>query len=245
MEQETSSASLFGVVALVVCLMLAVAAGGRYWLEHRAVKTNPGRVTHLHSTGRAQRGGNTRRGLGYDELSLMLRTGFSDQEVIAAATGKELAFGMDADHERLLRGLGAGDRLVLFLRRQPVFAASPLADDQEDAGAATPVASAPVPQQTTPTFAPAPALMPARAFALTPPVDYAARDRQIASLKRQIDDLDERMRVLRTNPNDRYDWWYYRGVRYGRDQLSFDAYMKRLDEDRNELRRQKWQLEGR
>ncbi len=167
--------------------------------------------------------------LGWNELTLMLRTGLSDAEIIADASGKQLTVAIGAEQERLLRGLGAGERLVNFLRAQPVYS--------------TPYRS--VQPRVVVSGSSLPSTAPPQAFPVVtaPVIDYAARDRQIAQLKRQIDDLDERMRVARNNPERIYYGRY--SLRYSNEQEKRDAYMKRLDDERNDLRRQKWQLEGR
>ena len=105
-----------------------------------------------------------------------------------------------------------------------------------------------VPVQTMPTrvVTTAPA-MPMRQPAASPvvmptPVDYAARDREIAGLKRQIDQLDETVRRVRADPH------YYGLIKGSTDtarQQSSDEYLAWLDKQRDTLRRRKWALEGR
>ena len=77
------------------------------------------------------------------------------------------------------------------------------------------------------------------------PVDYTAKTRQIEDLKTQINALDEEVRVIRTNPKDNRYWWHYPGRSNGIDQQALDGYLKQLDKQRNDLRREKWALEGR
>ena len=80
------------------------------------------------------------------------------------------------------------------------------------------------------------------AAAVPTPADYAARDRQIAELKRRIEDIDETIRRVRADPH-----WYgmiKNSTATSRQQTS-DAYLDQLDKQRNDLRRQKWALEGR
>ena len=171
--------------------------------------------------------------LGWNDLTLMLRTGLTDEEVIAAAAGKQLTTAIGPDEERQLRELGAGNRLLGYLRGQLVYAAP--------AYAAPAVASAPVRPVVAPPTSYVPAATP------FPTVDYAARDRQVAALKKRIDNLDDQIRVARSRPNDypysgRY--YYYRNDGMSQQQ-SADGYIKGLEEQRDELRRQKWQLEGR
>ena len=82
------------------------------------------------------------------------------------------------------------------------------------------------------TWTPPPAAMPT-------PVDYAARDRRMGV-------LDEDVRIVREHPTDsRYYWHYYSSSARGVDQARRDAYLKELDQQRNDLRREKWALEGR
>ena len=107
---------------------------------------------------------------------------------------------------------------------------------------ARPVASTPPAR----TVIPAPALPVIRVLTptapLPTPVDYAARDRQIADLQKRIDQLDETVRQVRANPH------YYGSVSGSTNtarQQSSDAYLDQLDKQRNDLRRQKWALEGR
>ncbi len=167
--------------------------------------------------------------LQWEDLTLMLRTGLQDDEIIAEAGGKQLVLFIDPSHEQALRSLGAGDRLIGYLRAQRVYAAPEATAAARVTVSAQPVALATAAHQ------PAPAATP----------DYAARDRQIQSLRTQIDALDEQVRCIRTNPKDRRYWWHYSGSFNGLDQQKLDAYLDDLDKQRNDLRRQKWQLEGR
>ncbi len=74
------------------------------------------------------------------------------------------------------------------------------------------------------------------------PMDYAARDRQIGDLQRRIDQIDETIRRVRADPH-----WYgiIKNSTATSRQQSSDAYLDQLDKQRNDLRRQKWALEGR
>ncbi len=74
---------------------------------------------------------------------------------------------------------------------------------------------------------------PVAAPATPPPVDYAARDRQIQALQKAIDSLDEQIRRYQTSSH------------YTFNQQTGDDYLKYVDKQRNDLRRQKWALEGR
>ncbi len=171
--------------------------------------------------------------LRWEDLTLMLRTGLRDEEIIAEAARKQLILSIDPAREQTLRSLGAGNRLLSYLRTQCVYAepAVPDAPRVVVSGQAMPVAMA-VPQTV---YQPAPVVTP----------DYAARDRQVQSLKTQIDALDEQIRCIRTNPKDNRYWWHYYGRFNGIDQLMLDSYLNKLDQQRNDLRRQKWQAEGR
>ena len=163
-----------------------------------------------------------------EDLTLMLRTGFSDDEVIAAAAGKQSTVAMGPNEARQLRAMGAGNRLIGYLYKQVVYNA-PLS-------AAPDVSTAPLAPVNAPAANRAPAAAP------YPVIDYAARDRQITDLKRQIDALDEQMRIVRSTPRDRRYWWHYAGSNGMVDQQRYDAYCQQIDNERNDLRRQKWQL---
>ena len=173
--------------------------------------------------------------LRWADLTLMLRTGLSDDEIITDIAAKQLVVPIGSAQEAELRELGAGERLLSALRSRRLYATPatemPVSTTQiANAAPVVPVVARPITASQ----------LPAPSYA-APPVDYAARDRQIASLQARIDDLDERIRRIRTNP-DRY--WYNRD--YGVDrQQGMDRYLSQLDKERNELRRQKWQLEGR
>lgn len=157
----------------------------------------------------------------------MLRTGLTDQEIIAEASRKQLVFAIDSERERMLRQLGAGTALVNYLRQQRLYAVPGILDADRVIVSAPrtplPVAYQPATQQTTPLATP----------------DFAARDHQVQNLKSQIDALDEQIRSIRTNPEHNPYWLAYY------NQQSRDAYLKQLDQQRDDLRRQKWQLEGR
>ena len=65
------------------------------------------------------------------------------------------------------------------------------------------------------------------------PINDAARDRRIESLNQQINALDDQIRTFRNHPGD------------SRYQAATQTYLDQLDRQRNALRREKWQLEGR
>ena len=171
--------------------------------------------------------------LAWNELTLMLRTGLTDDEVIAASAGKQLTVSIGPDEARQLRELGAGSRLIGYLQGRAIYNAP--------ASVPVQVVNARKTQVSAPQVSRVPAATP------YPTVDYAARDRQVASLKKQIDSLDDQIRVARSRPND----YIYPGV-YGTHcgdstsrQQAADGYIKSLEEERDNLRHQKWQLEGR
>ena len=77
-------------------------------------------------------------------------------------------------------------------------------------------------------------------------VDYVAKDRQIKSLQSQIDDIDDRIAQIRSHPNDYTLFGTYNGNGYRVGEESpLKKMLDQLDKQRNDLRRQKWQLEGR
>ncbi len=264
MERTTWAVFTFGGLAIVLSLVCATWATMQYQDSNRLVTPTFGSMQAASSYAlgpsggaspasiRHGRGGVPRTGvargtvdwtapsgsangafgvLGWNDLTLMLRTGLSDDEVIAAVAGKRLTGPIGEEQEQLLRGLGAGSRLVNFLRAQPVSNVAYRMPDRVIASAFTPPKSVQPPTYVPPVTP-------------VPVVDYAARDREIARLKKQIDDLDEKMRVVRTNPRDSRYWWHYASD-YGTNQRSYDACMKQIDDERNDLRRQKWALEGR
>ena len=83
--------------------------------------------------------------------------------------------------------------------------------------------------------------------------DYAARDRRIAELKRESDALDDLARNVRANSGVSHftgtqfpDYWAWRHQHHGwTNSESLNQYLKALDQYRNEVRREKWRLEGR
>ena len=170
-----------------------------------------------------------------DDIKLMLRTGLSDAEIIAAIAGCPRAEDVGPSEAAELRALGAGVRLLDQLRT------SRLAVGSAPGFPAGAMASNPMP--------PVNSLRPPVNPPVTPvstPVDYAARDRQLESLKQQIDNLDDQIRTIRTNPLDRrYHWLYAGSGNGGVNQFALQKYLDQLDQQRNALRREKWQLEGR
>ena len=168
--------------------------------------------------------------LRWEDLTLMLRTGLRDDEIIACAGGKQLAFPIDSTRERILRGLGAGPRLLGYLHNQRVYAMPVMTEAAPITVSARSIPAVRTPSQ--PVYQPAPTATP----------DYAARDRQITDLQRRIDAIDEQIRQIRADPH----WYgYIRNSTNTSQQQASDGLLARLDAERNELRRQKWQLEGR
>ena len=65
-------------------------------------------------------------------------------------------------------------------------------------------------------------------------------------LKKRIDALDEQIRRIRTDPKGTLGSSHrYQGNDNGINQPAVMNYLDQLDKERDELRRQKWQLEGR
>ena len=107
-----------------------------------------------------------------------------------------------------------------------------------------------------------PARVPALAVAATPGYlaaipqptpDYEARDRRIIELKQEASTLDDFARNVRANPgvshwaepgHYRYEAWRYQRNGWT-DSESLNKYLKWLDQRRDEVRREKWRLEGR
>ena len=239
--EERLSSLLFAVGGVVITLSLigAIWAANRQQPESRLLSLNPGErmatpmaaIAPTPPAGRRDVPQNGVTGgvphtstwrpatvpLAWSDLTLMLRTGLTDDEVIAASVGKQLTTVIGPEEVRQLRELGAGNRLINSLQGRTVY----------NVPAAAPAATfgTPVRQVTTPATSRVSIATP------YPVVDYAMRDRQIADLKRRIDSLDESIRVARSD-------WSWSGT-------ARDAYIEGLDKARNDLRRQKWQLEGR
>ena len=167
----------------------------------------------------------------WNDLTLMLRTGLHDDEIITAMIGKQLVCQIGPAQASILLQLGAGYQLLRYLQSRQVYAPVPVA---ERVVVTAPALPAPV--HVAPAATPAP----------PPPVDYAAKDREIPSLKTRIDALDDQMRCIRTNPDRNPYRPYYRIGTSGSDyRPTLEEYLDRVDQQRNDLRRQKWQLEGR
>ena len=168
-----------------------------------------------------------------DDLALMLRSGFSSPEIIEAVGEKQLVSEMGPQQVATLRAQGADNKLLSYLQSLPLYAAPPTASRQ--------AATAP---------APPPVLSPAGASLASPTVltatDHAARDREIQVLKERIDALDEQIRRIRTDPKGTLGTSHrYQGNDNGINQPAVMKYLDQLDKERDALRRQKWQLEGR
>ena len=239
-----SLAGIVGCALVFLCGVAAVVAGAFHAARQPAELTATSPISTVHQTvvrgPVAQKGivgGNpttyaNRQAFTLDEVMAMLTNGKQDEQIIAAIIGRPMLGQIGAAETTGLRVYGAGEHLINYLR-----ARSPA----ESSSAAT-VATA------ARTFAPA---LPApesvsRAAATPAATDYAARDRQIQSLKTQVDDLSEQVRRIRENPRDYRYYWRYASSQYnGVDQAKLDVYLKELDRQRDDLRRQKWALEGR
>jgi hypothetical protein len=169
--------------------------------------------------------------LAIEEVAMMLRIGLRDEEIIADAAGKQLVSPVGASQAALLRQLGAGEKLLNFLQSRRLYAAPSPA----------PIgASAPLPQRAN--VAAAAPEAPVAQGGMSP----EEKVRRIANLTAQVNDLDEQVRSIRVNPRGNAAWWRYsRSGGSGVDQAALDRYLKELDARRNNLRREKWRLEGR
>ena len=162
------------------------------------------------------------------DVELALRAGLTSQEIVAELRDKQLVETIDANRTERLRLLGADPSLIRFLQLLPVYAAS-LSRNQVTARPLPPVATAPPPAVEV----------------RAPGMSAEDKDRRVEELKRQIDALDEKLRRIRVNPRGSPDWWHYSGRDNGINQQALDDYQKQLDRERNDLRREKWRLEGR
>ncbi len=167
----------------------------------------------------------------WKDLTLMLRAGLGDADIIDALRGKQLVVAIGPTQAATLRELGAGDRLLNYLQACRLYS--------------VPTA---VPNIVTPrpAFLASVAVQTAPALPLPTPVDYAARDRQIKNLQSQIDSIDAQIMQIRNRPGERWQWGIYDGPnnRYD-DGSAMKKVLDRLDQQRNDLRREKWKLEGR
>ena len=169
----------------------------------------------------------------WQELTLMLRTGLNDAEIIAAFKGRPLASPIYPAQAATLRELGAGTVLLSYLQTRATSSSSPMA---------------PRVVVTAPPLPRAAVLATPRAVPTPTPVDYAAKDRQIKSLQLQIDAIDAEILRVRNHPS--FNPFLIGGSYNGRgyhdgEESSLKKYLDQLDQQRNDLRRQKWQLEGR
>ncbi len=168
--------------------------------------------------------------LSWHDLSLMLRTGLSDGEIIDIIKGRQASVPVTGPtQETSLRELGAGDQLLNFLRTRPSYVPA--------AGAGHIVTAAPP-------VRPVAAVVPS--MPVPAPVDYAAKDRRIRDLQTQIDALDQQILYARGHPESYLYLGPYNGggIRYG-EESPLKKYLDGLDKQRNDLRREKWRLEGR
>ena len=175
--------------------------------------------------------------VGWGDLTLMLRAGLGDADIIDALRGKQLAVTVGPAQAATLRELGAGDRLLNDLRTRTVYPVSGM----------TPGVALPTPVLLR--HAPVPANRAAQAIQTPPlptPIDYAARDRQVKDLQSRIDAIDAQILQIRNHPDSLSLFGNYNGRGYYDGAESpLKKILDQLDKQRNELRRQKWQLEGR
>ena len=178
--------------------------------------------------------GGTSPPLALTEVLNRLAAGWCDEDILNTAAGRVNPNRIGPSEITSLRAYGASERLIDSLRRPSVYGGGSIAS----APSASPA--------TNRMIVTAPALPATQvsgpAVPMPTPVDYAARDREIAALKRQTDQIDETIRRVRADP-------HYYGLIPGSTntarQQSSDAYLEQLDKQRNDLRRQKWALEGR
>ena len=172
----------------------------------------------------------------WQDLTLMLRTGLTDEDIIAALQGKQLVSTIGPAQVNLLRELGAGMKLLDYLRTRPLYVAALTAPRVAVNTSVRPrvngvvgAVGGTVRQSSTPA-----------------PVDYTARDRQIKSLQAQIDQIDAQILQVRNHSGSYSLLGAYngRGSSQG-DESPLKKYLDQLDKQRNDLRRQKWTLEGR
>ena len=165
----------------------------------------------------------TGKPLALDEVTIMLSNGRRDDEIIAATVGRPMLDRIETPEITSLRAFGASERLIDSLRvrpmagnlQRPTVYVAPLATNSTNVVFTAPATPSSV-RTPAATHAPNPA-----------PVDYAARDREIAALDKQIKALDESISDYRI---------HHAGAK---------AYIDQMDRTRNDLRRQKWAVEGR
>lgn len=169
------------------------------------------------------------------EVLSLLAAGRREDEILAAAAGRVDPSRIGPSEITSLRAYGASEQLIDSLRRPSGYRSANVS--------ATHVVPPPAPPQmvaTAPAFPVTQAAGPA--VPIPAPVNYAVRDRQIADLKARIEQIDETIRRVRADPH------YYgliKGSTNTARQQSSDEYLDQLDKQRNDLRRQKWALEGR
>ena len=168
-----------------------------------------------------------------DDLALMLRTGLSGPEIIDAVADKQLVSEIGPAQIAKLREQGADDELLDYLQALPLYAAPATASRKTmTAPVVTQVASSPNAVSVGTSAAGLP--------------DHTVRDREIQVLKERIDALDEQIRRIRTDPKGTLGYSHrYQGNDNGINLPAVMGYVDQLDKERNELRRRKWQLEGR
>lgn len=175
--------------------------------------------------------------IAWGDLTLMLRAGLGDADIIDALRGKQLVVTIGPAQAAMLRELGAGDRLVNYLRSRALYWSPVTAP-----GVASVVLAPP-----RPAAAPARVVIQTAQTPPTPtPVDYAAKDRQIRSLQSQIDAIDAQILRIRSHPERSWPGGDYNGPGYlTGEESQLKTTLDQLDKQRNDLRREKWKLEGR
>lgn len=143
--------------------------------------------------------GSARPVITMDELSMLLRTGYGDDEVIAATQSRQLAEPLNGAQANALRLLGASEKLIINLRARPIDYST-----RRVVPTFTPI---PV-VAAVPYVAPAPTRQNTSAVATgSVATNYQEKDRRIQDLKTRMEALDDDVRRIRTNPQDyRYRW---------------------------------------
>ena len=150
------------------------------------------------------------------EVSAMISAGRGDDEIIRAVFDRPLLGRLGVAETTTLRAYGASDRLIEILRARFPLDNSPPSYPVSSTATPLPAARTPFSTQTT-AWTPSP----------TTSVDYAARDQKIAALNKQIDAMDESIRVFRS--------------KYPK----MTEYISQMERTREDLRRQKWAAQGR
>lgn len=132
------------------------------------------------------------------------------------------------------------------VKRGPVAVEGHVGGNSEYAASSTSTLGIAAPRSVAYQTIPSPAAANQIITSTIPAGNYQDKERRIQELRTRIDALDEDVRCIRVNPKSyRYWWSYYGNGNSNVDSVRRDAYLKQLDEQRNGLRREKWQLEGR